>query len=243
MENAIAVRSEDHGLSIRRPRIRKVSSLIETETLERAQPAAPRFDLGYVDGRGFRRTEKAQPFAVCGNTGAPFSIGAAGEADGLTPSLIAAGIDVDGPKIGVVLVGREFAKGINQASIGRPGQGGSEAAVGEHVVGLAAEEIMDAERDIGFFPTLAIDRPQEGNAMPIWGPNDGLATVAWLAQDFARVLAIGLHLPDFFMTVVAADKNNLRTIGRDSAAFGSFHEFAGCATEDRDAPQAGLLCG
>src|SRR6266850_128838 len=159
MENAIAVGSEDHGFSIRRPGIGEVSSLIETKTLERSQTATPRFDLGYVDGRGFRRTEKTQPFAVRGNSGAPFSIGAAGESHGLAPSLIAACVDVDGPKVGVVLVGREFAKGVNQASVGRPGQGGSEAAVGEHIVGLAAEEIIDAKRDIGFFPALAIDRP------------------------------------------------------------------------------------
>ena len=57
------------------------------------------------------------------------------------------------------------------------------------------------------------------------------------------MLSIRLHLPDFFMAVVAADKDNLSAIGRDGAAFGGVHELAGCSTEDGDAPQAGFLCG
>src|SRR6266849_5516714 len=57
------------------------------------------------------------------------------------------------------------------------------------------------------------------------------------------LLAVRLHMPDFFMAVVAADKDNLRAVGRNRAAFGGVHEFAGRATENRNAPEAGLLRG
>src|SRR6266478_2390751 len=79
--------------------------------------------------------------------------------------------------------------------------------------------------------------------MPVGRPNDGLAVFSRLAKNSARLLAIRLHLPDFFMTVVRADKNNSRAIGRDGAAFGGVHELARCSTEDGDTPQAGSLGG
>src|ERR1700674_2920143 len=224
MENTIAIGGEDHGFSVRRPGIRIISPFTEAERPQRAQVAAGLLDLGNIHDRGFSPSEENQMFAVGGNTGAHFAVGTAGEADGLAPSLIAMRVDFDGPKIGVVLVGREFTEGINQASIASPCKSASETVRGEKGTALAADEIIDAERNFDFVPAGGVHNLHEGDAMPVRRPHDRLIVGPWLGEDPARLPAIGLHLPDFLVAEVAANKNNLGAVGRDGSEFGRIHE-------------------
>jgi len=116
MENAIAIGSENHGFADGRPGIGIIAAFIEAEGPQRTQVAAGLLDLGNVHDRSFGPAEEDQTFAVGRNTGAHFAAGTAGEADGPTP------FDFDGPKTGVVLVGRECAEGIKSGVHRKPTQ-------------------------------------------------------------------------------------------------------------------------
>ena len=167
MQNAIAIGSENHRFAVGRPGVRIISAFIEAKRPQWTQVTAGLLELGNVHDRGLGPTKENQTFAVGRNTGAHFAVGAAGEADGLAPRLIATRVDFDGPKIGVVLVGRGFAEGINQASIASPRKSTSETVCGEKGTALAADEIIDAERNSDFVPAGDVYNLHESDATPV----------------------------------------------------------------------------
>src|ERR1700694_4295548 len=104
-------------------------------------------------------------------------------------------------------------------------------------------KIADVERYFGVIPSILKARENEGDAAPVGRPDDGVNVVPGFAEDFVRLLSIRLHQPDFLMAVIAANKNDLRAIGRNDATLGSIDDLARGATENRHTPKTGLLAG
>src|SRR5580704_7321740 len=88
---------------------------------------------------------------------------------------------------------------------------------------------------------MDVHRPYKCNVAAVGRPNDGLEVISRLTKNFAGLLAVGLHLPDFLAAVFPTKEDDLSAIRRDCAVFAIIGEFDRRATEDRSVPQAGFL--
>src|SRR5271165_3622710 len=98
---------------------------------------------------------------------------------------------------------------------------------------LACGWIANSDRDVALIIPRIVVVFKKGNALAVGRPRERAIRSASFPEDFAGVLAIGLHQPDFLMFVIATDKGDLRTVRRYGAFPGVVYEFAWIATECR----------
>src|SRR6202008_1293872 len=107
MKDAIAIRSENHGLAVRGPGKRKIPTLDEAQLAQRGEPAAGAVNLRDIDDRRFGPAEIAQVFSIGGDAGADLAVRAAGQPLRLAYRAIPLGVEAHSPEVGIILVGRQ----------------------------------------------------------------------------------------------------------------------------------------
>src|SRR5580700_3491173 len=145
--------------------------------------------------------------AIPRDAGPHFRIWTIRQAVWLTPGLTTVCSNLDGPEIRIVLTRRWFEERINEPPIEGPDNRAMKARTGEDEAGLAGGGIQNAERSFRFLPSVDIDSPNEGDVPAVGRPNDGLEVISGLAKNLARLLSVGLHLPDFLAAIFTAKED------------------------------------
>src|SRR5208282_5566434 len=88
---------------------------------------------------------------------------------------------------------------------------------------------------------MHVDRSNESNVAAVGRPDDGFEVISRLTKNFAGILAVGIHLPDFFTAIFAAEEDNPGAIRRDGAVVAIVRELERRAAEDGSVPEAGFF--